>query len=377
MSPRIPDHVLRIAPYIPGKPIEEAQRETGRGDVVKLASNENPIGPSPRALQAIRAAAAEAHRYPDGSGYALRSALAVRHGLSPSQVVLGNGSTELVEILAKTFLHDRRNAVVGDPAFIMYRIAVLAMNASLVSVPLRDDRHDLESMAASCTRRTGLVYIGNPNNPTGTYVGRGDFDRYFARVPAHVLTVIDEAYCDYVEAKNYPDGLDFLRAGRHVVVLRTFSKIHGLAGLRIGYGMTSPDVARALEAVRSPFNTSAVAQAAALAALKDRRHVARSRAGNTRETKFLEAALQKRGLDFVPTSANFILVRTGLGGEELHQRLLRGGVIVRPMEAYGYKDAVRVSIGRHEDNERFLRSLDQVLGVRRRRQRSVPRQEPS
>ena len=362
MSPRIPDHVLRIAPYVPGKPIEEAQRETGQRDVVKLASNENPLGPSARALQAIRDAAASAHRYPDGSGYALRSALARRFELSPSQVVLGNGSTELVELLAKTFLHDRRTAVVADPAFIMYRIAVLAMNAPLVSVPLREDRHDLEAMAAACTKKTGLVYIGNPNNPTGTYVGRGEFERYFARVPAQVLTVIDEAYCDYVEGRDYPDGLEFLRAGRHVAILRTFSKIHGLAGLRIGFGLTTPDVARALEAVRSPFNTSAVAQAAALAALKDRRHVARSRAGNTRETAFLEAALRRRRLDFVPTAANFILVRTGLGGEEMHQRLLAHGVIVRPMEAYGYKDAVRVSIGRRADNERFLQALDSVLG---------------
>jgi histidinol-phosphate aminotransferase len=373
VSPRIPDHVLRIAPYVPGKPIEEAQRETGRGDVVKLASNENPLGPSPRALEAIRAVAGEAHRYPDGSGYALRRALAVLHGLSPSQVVLGNGSTELVEILAKTFLHDRRTAVVADPAFIMYRIAVLAMNAPLVSVPLREDRHDLAAMAAACNRRTGLVYIGNPNNPTGTYVGRGEFERYFARVPSHVLTVIDEAYCDYVEASDYPDGLEFLRAGRHVVILRTFSKIHGLAGVRIGFGLTSPDVSRALEAVRSPFNTSAVAQAAALAALKDRRHVARSRAQNARETRFLEAALRRRGLDFVPTCANFILVRAGLAGEELHQRLLQEGVIVRPMEAYGYKDALRVSIGRRQDNQRFLKALDTVLGAPPRPAGSSPR----
>jgi histidinol-phosphate aminotransferase len=373
VSPRIPDHVLRIAPYVPGKPIEEAQRETGRGDVVKLASNENPLGASPRALEAIRATAEEAHRYPDGSGYALRRALALRHGLSPSQVVLGNGSTELVEILAKTFLHDRRNAVVADPAFIMYRIAVLAMNAPLVSVKLHEDRHDLDAMAAACNRRTGLVYIGNPNNPTGTYVGRDEFERYFARVPSHVLTVIDEAYLDYVEARDYPDGLEFLRAGRHVVILRTFSKIHGLAGLRIGFGLTSPDVSRALEAVRSPFNTSAVAQAAALAALEDRRHVSRSRAQNARETRFLETALRRRGLDFVPTCANFILVRAGLAGEELHQRLLQEGVIVRPMEAYGYKDAVRVSIGRRQDNQRFLKALDAVLGAPRRPAGSSPR----
>jgi histidinol-phosphate aminotransferase len=361
MSPRVPDHVLKIAPYVPGKPIEEARRSTGRRDIVKLASNENPLGPSPLARQAIREAAARAHRYPDGSGTALRQALAARHKVSGSQVILGNGSTELVEILAKTFLGGRRTAVVADPAFIMYRIAVHAMNAPLVSVPLVDERHDLEAMAAACDAKTALVYIGNPNNPTGTYVGRAAFEAYFERLPAHVLTVIDEAYFDYVFERDYPDGLAFLRAGRQVVVLRTFSKIHGLAGLRLGYAVTSPDVARGIEAVRSPFNTSSVAQAAGLAALGDREHVARSRRENRTECRYLQRELRRRRIDFVPSVANFILVRTGLGGEEMHQRLLRHGVIVRPLEAYGYKDAIRVSIGRHSDNQRFLQALDATL----------------
>jgi histidinol-phosphate aminotransferase len=375
MSLRIPDHVLRIAPYVPGKPIEEATQETGLEEVVKLASNENPLGPSPQAVAAIRAAAERIHRYPDGSGSALRQVIAKRLRFPPSQVILGNGSTDLVEIVAKTFLGSGRTAVVADPAFIMYRIAVLAMNAPLVSSPLRDERHDLDAMAKACDARTALVYIGNPNNPTGTYVAREAFARYFEQIPSHVLTVIDEAYFDYVGAPDYPDGLDFLRAGKNVLVLRTFSKIHGLAGLRIGFGVTSPDAARALEAVRSPFNTSALAQAGALAALSDGGHVTRSRRSNAREIKFLEAELQKRGIDFVPTVANFFLVRTVLAGAELYQRLLRLGVIVRPMEAYGYKDAVRVSIGRRADNERFLAALDKVLG-KAGRSRSRPRGRP-
>ena len=362
MKSRIPDHVLRIAPYVPGKPIEEAAQETGLGEIVKLASNENPLGPSPRALEAAREAATRVNRYPDGSGYALRQALATRHRTGASQVVLGNGSTELVEIVAKTFLGAGRTAVVADRAFIMYRIAVLAMNAPLISVPLHDERHDLEAMAGACDARTALVYIGNPNNPTGTYVGRDAFLRYFDRVPPHVLTVLDEAYFDYVEAPDYPDGLEFLRAGKNVLVLRTFSKIHGLAGLRIGYGVTSPDIARALEAVRSPFNTSSIAQAAALAALEDGGHVMRSRAENAREARFVEAELTRRRIDFIPTVANFLLMRTGLSGETLYQGLLQRGVIVRPMETYGYKDAVRVSFGTHSENERFLRALDAVLG---------------
>ena len=358
---RIPDHVLKIAPYVPGKPIEEAVRQTGISGIVKLASNENPLGPSPFAAEAARDAAARINRYPDGSGYALRQALAARHSMPPSQVVLGNGSTELVEIVAKTFLGPGRNAVVADRAFIMYRIAVLAMNAPLISVPLRDERHDLAAMAAACDARTALVYIGNPNNPTGTYVGRAAFADYFAAVPPHVLTVIDEAYFDYVEAEDYPDGMEFQRAGRNVLVLRTFSKIHGLAGIRIGYGITSPEVARGLEAVRSPFNTSSIAQAAALAALDDREHVARSRQENAREARYVQAELKRRQLDFVPTVANFVLLRTALSGEELMRRLLAHGVIVRPMEGYGYRDAVRVSFGLRLENERFLTALDQVL----------------
>jgi histidinol-phosphate aminotransferase len=362
MSLRIPEHVLRISPYVPGKPVEEAARQTGLEDIVKLASNENPLGPSPRAVEAARDAALRANRYPDGSGYTLRQALAARHGFPASQVVLGNGSTELVEIVAKTFLGVGRTAVVADRAFIMYRIAVLAMNAPLVSVPLRDERHDLAAMAAACDARTALVYIGNPNNPTGTHVGRAAFAAYFAALPPHVLTVIDEAYFDYVEAEDYPDGLDFLRAGRNVLILRTFSKIHGLAGLRIGYGITAAEVARGLEAVRSPFNTSSIAQAAAHAALEDREHVARSRAENGREARFVQAELARRRLDFVPPVANFVLVHTPLPGEDLTQRLLALGVIVRPMETYGYRDAVRVSFGLHAENERFLAALDQVLG---------------
>jgi len=361
MNIRIPDHVRRLTPYVPGKPIEEAERQLGIREVVKLASNENPLGPSPRALEAMRAAAGRVHRYPDGHGYALRLALAARHGVPATQVVLGNGSTELLEVAAKAFLSSERGAVVAEPAFIMYRIAVAAMGAPLVSVPLREDRHDLPAMAAACDERTALVYIGNPNNPTGTYVTRSQMDEYFRRLPAHVLTVVDEAYFDYVEAADYPDCLEDLRAGRGVVVLRTFSKIHGLAGMRIGYAVTLKEVASALDAVRSPFNTSVLAQVAARAALEDTEHVARSRAENAREARFLSEELSRRGLEFVPPAANFFLVRTPARGEEVYQNLLRLGVIVRPMEAYGYSHAIRLSVGTRRENQRLLEALDRAL----------------
>lgn len=360
MKVRIPDHILKIAPYVPGKPIEEAQRQLGLREVVKLASNENPLGPSPLAIKAIHEAATRIHRYPDSHGHDLRQALAGRLGFPTEQIVLGNGSTEIVEILAKAFLSRDRGAVVADQSFIMYPIAVRTMGAPLTLVPLKDYRHDLEAMAATCNDKTALVYIGNPNNPTGTCVGRGEFDAYFRRVPGHVLTVIDEAYRDYVEAADYPDGLDDVRQGRSVVLLRTFSKIHGLAGMRIGYAVTVKEVALALEAVRSPFNTSVLAQAAALAALGDDAHVIRSREENGREARFLAAEMARRGTKFVPSVANFFLVFTPLRGEETYQALLREGVIVRPMEAYGFSHAVRVSVGTRKEIARFLEVWDRV-----------------
>ncbi len=365
MTVRVPDHVRRLTPYVPGTPIEQAERQLGLRDVVKLASNENPLGPSPRAVAAMRAAAGGVHRYPDGPGGALRQALAARHGVPAGQVVLGNGSSELVEIAAKAFLSAGRGAVVAEPSFIMYRIAVEAMGATLAAVPLREERHDLAAMAAACRPGTALVYVANPNNPTGTYVGRAAMDAYFRQVPAHVLTLIDEAYGDYVEAPDYPEGLEFLAVGHSVAILRTFSKIHGLAGMRLGYAVTTPEVAAALDAVRSPFNTSVLAQAAALAALEDTDHVARCRAENSREVAFMTQELGRRRLIFVPTVANFLLVKTPLKGADLYSALLARGVIVRPMESYGYTHAVRVSVGTRAENRRLLEALDRVLdGIR-------------
>lgn len=366
---RIPEHIRLIAPYVPGKPIEEAERQMAIREVVKLASNENPLGPSPLALQAVREAAMRVHRYPDSAGYKLRRALSESLGFAPEQIVLGNGSTEIVEILAKTFLSQRRGAVIADPSFVMYPIAVKAMAAPLTLVPLRDYRHDLVAMAKACDAATALVYIANPNNPTGTYVGRAAFDAYFEAVPGHVLTVVDEAYRDYVAVDDYPDCLDDLRAGRNVVVLRTFSKIHGLAGMRIGYAIATREVAAALETVRSPFNTSVLAQVAALAALSDVDHLSRSRVENKREVAYLEQELARRGVRFVPTVANFLLVFTPGMGAKAFDSLLREGVIVRPLGSHGLARAVRVSVGTRAENERFLAAWDQSVARSRGRAR--------
>lgn len=358
---RIPEHIARIGPYVAGKPIDETEREFGLTKVVKLASNENPHGPSPLAIEAIRRVAGRINRYPDESGRTLRGALAARFDVSVAQVVLGNGSTEIVELLARTFLADGRGAVVGSQSFIMYGIAVRGMNAPLTLVPLRDDRLDLPAMAGACDESTALVYIGNPNNPTGTCITREELSTFLTNVPEGVITVLDEAYVDYVQRADYGDGLGFLRAGSNVVILRTFSKIHGLAGLRVGYAITREEIAAALQAVRSPFNTSVIAQEAALAALEDSEHVEHSRKTNAREIAFLERELSRRGVDFIPTSANFILVRSGIPGEDLYRGLLRHGVIVRPMQAYGYSDGVRVTAGKRDENRRFLQALESCL----------------
>jgi len=360
----IPRHILAIAPYVPGKPIEETERQLGLRQVVKLASNENPLGPSPRALEALRVASVRVNRYPDGGAVVLRQTLSERLDVPAAQIVPGNGSTELVELLAKLFLGPGRSAVVAHPAFIMYSIAARVMGAGLTLVPLRQERHDLGAMAEACDRTTALVYIGNPNNPTGTYVTRGELDAYLKSVPPHVLTVIDEAYRDYVEADDYPDGVAYLKAGAAIVILRTFSKIHGLAGLRIGYAVAPRDIAAALETTRSPFNTSIPAQEAAVAALEDDEHLTRSRRENAIERVFLSEALRQRGIAFVPSVANFLLVRSAMPGEELFQNLLRQGVIVRPMESYGYPDGVRVSVGTRQENLKFLTALDALPGAR-------------
>ncbi|HKY32027.1 MAG TPA: histidinol-phosphate transaminase [Candidatus Polarisedimenticolia bacterium] len=362
MSPlRVPDNIARIEPYVPGKPSEEVERELGLAGTIKLASNENPLGPSPLALRAARQAMDGVHRYPDGGGYYLRRRLAERLGVTMDQVLLGNGSTDLVEILARTFLGRDGSAMMADQAFIMYRLAVMTVNGNARVIPLHDMRHDLRAMASRVEPGTRIVFIANPNNPTGTYVTHDEFARFAAAVPDDVLIVMDEAYYEYVEAADYPDSLALLKAGRRLAVLRTFSKVYGLAGLRIGYAVTTPDVRAAAEKVRSPFNTSGVAQAAALAALDDDAHVARSREHNARERAYLQDGLRRMGVPFTPSVANFVLVDAGRDAEECFALLLSAGVIVRPMGAYHFPTSLRVTLGTREENTAFLRALEKIL----------------
>ncbi len=354
--------VGRIRPYPPGKPIEEVERELGH-TAIKLASNENPLGPSPKAIEAIRGRLDQIHLYPDGNGYYLRQRLAEIHELDMGQVILGAGSTDLIELVARTFLTAGDEAITSESSFYIYRLAMDEVGAQRVETPLADEGINLTAMARAVTRRTKVVYIGNPNNPTGTLVTAEDIDRFLSAIPPSVLVVLDEAYYEYAQRPGYSHSLDYVREGRNVLVLRTFSKVHGLAGLRIGYGLGHAELIEALNRVRSPFNANSLAQAAALAALDDREHIARSAESNRREMKFVTQELALLGVRYTPSAANFILMDTGRDCEEDFMRLLHQGVIVRPMKLYGFPTRLRVTIGARPDNERFLEALTKVMAL--------------
>jgi histidinol-phosphate aminotransferase len=355
----LPPWVTRIRPYPPGKPIEEVERELGHS-AVKLASNENPLGPSSRALEALRNSLDRASVYPDGGGYYLRQKLAEIQQLDMSQIILGAGSTDLIELVAKTFLTAGDQGITSQSAFYIYRLAIEEMGAELIQTPLRENAFDLAAIAHAVTQRTKVIYIANPNNPTGRMVAADDMDRFLGALPPRVLVVLDEAYYEYVRDPDYSHSLDYVHNGRNVLVLRTFSKVYGLAGLRLGYGMGNPELIEALNRVRSPFNTNSLAQAAGLAALDDQEHVAHSVESNAHEMKFVTEELALAGVRYTPSVGNFLLVDTGRDCEEDFIRLMHEGVIVRPMKLYGFPTSLRVTIGRHEDNEKFLESLARV-----------------
>jgi histidinol-phosphate aminotransferase len=328
---------------------------------VKLASNENPLGPSPAAVAGAHAALASVHRYPDGPGVALRQALARRHKLEPNQVVVGNGSTDLIDLLARAYLAPGDNAVIAEQAFARFRQCVNARNGGARLVPMREHTHDLEAMAAAVDPRTRLIFVANPNNPTGTWNTRAELDALLDQLSGDVLVVLDEAYFEYAaDRADYPSGLDYVKAGAPVVVLRTFSKVYGLAGLRVGYALGPPEVTLALDTVREPFNTNLVGQAAALGALEDHGHVVRSLELNRVEKARLEQAFAARGLRVLPSLANFLCVEVG-DGAAVFQKLLAKGVIVRPLRPYGLESWLRVSVGTADENDTLLEAIDAVL----------------
>jgi histidinol-phosphate aminotransferase len=354
-------HLHALVPYEPGKPVDEVARELGLDptEVVKLASNENPLGPSPKAKAAMIDALDQAHIYPDGGGWRLRSAIADKFGLGMMNVILGNGSNEIIEFVGHAFLRPGDQIITARHAFVVYKFMATLFGAETVEVPDPGFKHDLEAMADAITPRTRAVIIANPNNPTGTAVTQAEVDRFMGRVPDEVVVVFDEAYYEFLEAPA--ETLKFIHEGRgNVVVLRTFSKIQGLAGLRIGYGLGGKEVVGILQKTRQPFNTNAIAQAGALAGLLDDEHQERTRQVTRTGRGQLERGFAGLGLEFVPTQANFILVRTGRS-TALFKAMLQRGVIIRDMASYDLPDWVRISIGTAAQNERCLEVLEQCL----------------
>ncbi|HOW98665.1 MAG TPA: histidinol-phosphate transaminase [Kiritimatiellia bacterium] len=358
--------VHSLGTYEPGRPIEEVARELGFEnieEVVKIASNENSLGPSPKAVEAMIRSAPRMHLYPDGGAFYLRRALAERLRVHMDEILVGNGSNEIIELMGHVFLQPGSNIVMADRAFVVYKLITAAMQAQTISVPMTNYTHDLDAMLEAITPETRIVFVANPNNPTGTMVNGAELDRFMARVPDHVVVALDEAYIELLPPSQQPDTLKYVRQGRHVYVLRTFSKTYGLAGLRVGYAVASRHGIELLHRVRQPFNVNAMALEAARAALEDEAYVERTRKMVREGLEQLAGAFDEMKLEYVPSVANFILVKVGRG-REVFEALQRRKVIVRPMDGYGLPDHVRVTVGLKQENERFLQGLRAILAER-------------
>jgi histidinol-phosphate aminotransferase len=357
---QVPEYIRSLIPYEPGKPIEEVEREYGISNSIKLASNENPLGPSPKALAAIRDKLDDLHLYPDGDCFYLKQGVAKKLGFGPEQLIFGNGSNEIIELAARTFMRPGDEAVMARQAFVVYQLIIQAVGGKGIQVPLRDYTHDLDAVADAVTAQTRIVFLANPNNPTGTIFRRDEWEMFLGKVSRDVLLIVDEAYFEYVQDPDYPDSLKYHEAGRAILTLRTFSKLYGLAGLRIGYGVGPKEIISMMQRVRQPFNVNAPAQWGALAALDDAEHIERSLEVNRQGLDYLQSEFNKLGLDFVPSHGNFILVRVGKG-QEVFKQLLSQGVIVRPMGGYQFPEHVRVTVGTMAENRKFIEALQKVI----------------
>ncbi len=363
----VPQYIRALAGYVPGKPIKQAEQESGVS-CIKLASNENPFGPSPLALEAMRRAAAEANLYPDADNTELRQRLAEHHGLTADEVLVTAGSSSFINIICRTLLTPGLNAITSERSFIVYPIQVKAAGGTFVTVSMRDDAFDLEAIVAAINPDTRIVFIANPNTPTGTLIPAPEMDRFLERVPGHVCVVLDEAYCDFAEhfaaerGVDYSHSLGYVREGRNVVVLRTFSKAHGLAGLRIGYGIAPAELMRFFARVKTVFTVSSIGEAAALAALDDRQHIRLAQENNSAGAKWLTERLTELGLRVVPTWANFLYVDIADDAAALAKRLQDEGVIIRPLTgAWGAPRAIRITVGTPAQNEAFMKALKRVM----------------
>ena len=355
-------YLKNLETYQPGKPIEEVKREMDLKEVIKMASNENPLGPSPKAVEAVKKNLDTVNLYPDGSAFYLRKTLEKRWGLEADRYIIGNGSDEIVMLLAATFLEEGDSAIIGWPSFVVYPLVIKKFGGRVISLPLKDYRFDLSAMARALEKDTKLIFIANPNNPTGTIVRQAEIEKFLKQIPESVIIVFDEAYAEFVDDFSFPETISMVKGRPNVVMLRTFSKLYGLAGLRIGYGISSKEIAAYLNKMREPFNVNRLAQIAAIAALEDDEFVKKTKETIIEGRDFLYKAFKKRKIEYIPTSANFILLKLPLNGVEAFERLLKEGVIVRPLKECGLLNFVRVTIGTSKENRKFIDSLDKVLG---------------
>jgi len=357
----VPEYISRLKPYQPGKPIEEVEREYGISNSIKLASNENPLGPSPAAVEAIKDHIAHLNLYPDGGGFYLAKAIADEFNVDTDNIILGNGSCEIIENICKMILTSDDSVVISDLTFVIYLLASMMENAEIIRVPLKNLTYDLDAMADAVKENTKIVFFANPNNPTGTMFTGEEFDKFMANLPKHILVVMDEAYFEYVTDDKYPDSFKYFREGRNIMILRTFSKIHGLAGLRIGYGFAQKELIESLNKVRSPFNTSSLAQVAALAALGDKQHVKKSAKTNTEGYDYISRNFDRMGVKYAPSQANFVFFETNKDAGEVYESLIKKGIITRPMAGWGNPKALRVTIGTLEECKKFIEVLGEIL----------------
>jgi histidinol-phosphate aminotransferase len=368
----VPDYISAIKPYTPGKPIEEVQREYGIDNSIKLASNENPLGPSPMAVAAIHRAIENLHRYPDAAGYELTQAIAQKYNIDSDRIVLGNGSDDIIALLTVVLLRSGDEVILPRPSFLFYEISICSSGALPVWVPLKSFKTDLEGMIQKISPKTRMIFLNVPHNPTGAVISRSDFEKFIAAIPPQIVIVLDEAYIEFVKDLNCSDSFEYLNADKPIVGLRTFSKAYGLAGLRIGYGVMPAVLAGLLNRVRQPFNVNVLAQVAAAAALSDVQFVQKTVGLVHAELQFFYTALEKLEVAYIRSEANFFMVEVGDGqtADDVFEKLLKQGVIVRSLASYGYPRHIRITIGKHEENIRFLEEFEKVLkhpasGVRR------------
>lgn len=355
--------VEELCPYPPGKPIEELARELSikKDSIIKLASNENPLGPSPKAIKAIKEKLTELHRYPDGSGFYLKEKLSKRLGISQDQIIVGNGSNELIELAVRTFLLPQEKTIQPFPTFLMYEKIVKGAGGKMISVPLKGFDIDLEGIYKSITSDTKIIFINNPNNPTGQAIKKNEMKDFLSSIPKEIIVVLDEAYIEFVQEDNVASGLEMMDVHPLVLVMRTFSKVYGLAGLRIGYGFGSKFLIDYMEKIRQPFNVNILAQAGALAALDDEIFFSKTLNTIHKGKRYLYQQLDEMHLEYVPSVTNFFLIRFPEGGRKIYERLLKKGIIVRSMESYGLPEYIRITVGLKEENERFISALREAI----------------